>query len=111
METTTSQGLTLNPPTAIATKAVIAMDSTVTANIEPPMTAGRLLADLHPFSIDIDATTGDAWTCTGTCGVHPVRAREARGAVPRLELYSPSDSAWDAALLLPRFSASRPAIQ
>ena len=79
--------------------------------IEPPMTAGRLLADLHPFSIDIEATTGDAWTCTGACGVHPVRAREARGAVPRLELYSPSESAWNAALLLPRFSASRPAIQ
>jgi len=79
--------------------------------IEPPMTAGRLLADLRPFSIDIAAAIGDAWNCTGVCGVHPVHPRDARGAVPRLEFQAPQDSAWDASLLLPRFSASRPAIQ
>jgi hypothetical protein len=79
--------------------------------IEPPMTAGRLLSDLHPFSVDIEATAGDAWTCTGPCGVHPVHARDAGGQVPRLEFRAASDSAWNASLLLLRFSASPPAIR
>lgn len=79
--------------------------------IDPPMTAGRLLADLHPFSIDIEAAAGNAWTCTGTCGVHRTFAHGAENAAPALELPDPSESAWDAVLLLPRFSASRPAIE
>jgi erythromycin esterase-like protein len=79
--------------------------------IDPPMTAGRLLADLQPFSIDIGAAAGNAWNCTGTCGVHPTFARGAGNAAPSLEFLDPSESAWDAVLLLPRFSASPPAIE
>jgi hypothetical protein len=78
--------------------------------IDPPMTAGRLLADFRPFSIEIEASTGEAWNCTGTCGVHRVRSRDQGASAPSLELQG-EDAPWDAMLLLPEFSASRPAIE
>ena len=78
--------------------------------VELPMTAGRRLADLQPFSVDIEAATGEAWTCSGTCNVHPVVDRGAGAAAPSLELQDTSESPWNSVLLLPRFSASRPAI-
>ncbi len=78
--------------------------------IKPPMTAGRYLADLHPLSINIVAGGGDAWNCSGRdCGVHPIYGpgtqREAT-----LAFADPSESAWDATLTLPRFTASLPAV-
>lgn len=79
--------------------------------IEPPMTAGRHLADLHPFSIDIEALRGMAWTCQdGTCTTHEYRAKPGMQA-PAIDVATEAGAAWDATLLLPAFSASPPAIQ
>jgi hypothetical protein len=79
--------------------------------IEPPMTAGRHLADLHPFSIDIEALRGTAWTCQdGTCTTHEYRAKPGMQA-PAIEVATQAGAAWDATLLLPAFSASPPASQ
>lgn len=79
--------------------------------IEPPMTAGRYLSDLHPLSINIDAASGDMWVCMdGECGAHPVFAHGA-GSLTTLEYSKPAESAWDATLTLPRFTASPPAIR
>lgn len=78
--------------------------------IEPPMTAGRFLADLHPLSINIDAAGGDAWNCWGRdCGAHPMYDRGTPRAAT-LAFANPSESAWNATLTLPRFTASRPAV-
>ncbi|WP_166212204.1 ChaN family lipoprotein [Cognatiluteimonas telluris] len=77
--------------------------------IEPPMTAGRHLADLHPFSIDIEALGGTAWTCqAGRCGAHAYRAKPGMHA-PAIDIATDVGTAWDATLLLPAFTASPPA--
>ena len=77
--------------------------------IEPPMTAGRYLADLHPLSINISAANGEVWACMNGCGVN---AMPNHGAIsePTLELTEPSKSAWNATLTLPKFTASPPAV-
>jgi hypothetical protein len=75
----------------------------------PPTTMARHLADLHPVSIVFRAVQGDFWACQGTCGRHPVTPGRAPIAEPSLERNDPGDS-WDYLLLLPRFTASRPAI-
>jgi hypothetical protein len=78
--------------------------------IEPPMTAGRLLADLHPFSIDIEALGGSAWTCqAGRCGAHAYHATPGMHA-PAIDNAADAGAAWDATLRLPAFTASPPAI-
>lgn len=78
--------------------------------IELPMTAGRYLADLHPLSINIDAAGGDAWYCMGrACGVHPMLDRGVLHEAT-LEASAPPNSAWDATLTLPSFTASPPAV-
>lgn len=80
--------------------------------IDPPMTAGRFLSDLHPLSINIGAASGDMWVCMdGECGAHPVLVRGDAGAEPTLERTKPAESAWDATLILPRFRASPPAVR
>lgn len=77
--------------------------------IEPPMTAGRYLADLHPLSIDIEAATGAFWACiAGECRPQALHPRP--GASPGLTVAKSSPSAWDAELVLPRLTASPPAI-
>lgn len=77
--------------------------------IEPPMSAGRHLADLQPLSIDIDARTGAYWACTdGACRQQYVRP--SKGPAPELDAHAASESAWDATLMLPRFTASPPAV-
>ena len=78
--------------------------------IEPPMTAGRYLADLHPLSINISAATGEAWVCMDReCRPHTMRNK---GVIEEatLELAEPSKSAWNATLTLPKFTASPPAV-
>ncbi|GAA5003109.1 calcium-binding protein [Pseudoluteimonas lycopersici] len=79
--------------------------------IEPPMTVGRYLADLAPQSINIGAANGDAWNCAQDgCRAHSLTARPAI-AQATLKQLPPTESAWDAELTLPRFTASPPAIQ
>jgi hypothetical protein len=78
--------------------------------IEPPMTAGRHLADLRPFSIDIEALRGTAWTCRDdSCAAHEYRAKPG-GRAPAIDIANGAGAAWDATLLLPAFTASPPAI-
>ena len=78
--------------------------------IEPPMTAGRHLADLGAVSIDVSAANGEYSACMdGSCGPHPVHPRRAQ-ADASLEKESPSQSAWDFSLTLPRFHVSPPAV-
>jgi len=78
--------------------------------IEPPMTAGRFLADLNPVSIDVSAAHGEYSACTaGRCGPHAVVERRPQ-TEPVLERQPPSESAWDFSLTLPRFHESRPAV-
>jgi hypothetical protein len=74
--------------------------------IEPPMTAGRYLADLAPLSVDVQAAHGAYWACRADgCRVQAVRPHGARGLSRNGE-----DSAWDFELVLPRFTPSPPAI-
>lgn len=78
--------------------------------IEPPMTAGRYLADLQPVSIDIGAATGEFWACRQkVCGRQAVFPRTAQSE-PALVETPPTESAWDFTMTLPRFHASTPAI-
>lgn len=78
--------------------------------IEPPMSAGRHLADLQPLSIDIDARAGAYWACMGgACRQQAVRA--SNEPAPALDAHAASESAWDATLLLPRFTPSPPAVR
>jgi hypothetical protein len=78
--------------------------------IEPPMTAGRYLADLGPLSIDVEGASGAYWACVaGGCRVQRIEGR-APQREPLLEHHG-SDSAWDAALVLPHFTPSPPAIE
>ena len=77
--------------------------------IEPPMSGGRYLADLHPLSIDIDARTGSYWVCIGgRCRQQAVRG--SHGPAPTMDIHATSESAWDATLVLPRFTPSPPAV-
>lgn len=77
--------------------------------IEPPMTAGRYLADLGAISIDVSAASGEYSACTArSCGPHPVMERGSQ-AEPSLAKEAPSESAWDFTLTLPRFHVSPPA--
>jgi erythromycin esterase-like protein len=77
--------------------------------IEPSMSAGRYLADLQPLSIDIDARTGAYWACVAAaCRKQAVRA--SNGPAPELATHAASESAWDATLLLRRFTPSPPAV-
>lgn len=77
--------------------------------IEPPMTAGRYLADLAPLSIDIRGLSGAHWACAqGHCRVQ-AEAPLPAGTMPGLQRNG-ADSAWDYDLLLPRFTPSPPAI-
>lgn len=77
--------------------------------IEAPMSAGRYLGDLHPLSIDIGARTGAFWACmAGRCRQQAVRA--SNGPAPEIDAHVPSDSGWDATLLLPMFTPSPPAV-
>ena len=78
--------------------------------IEPPMTVGRYLAGLAPYSINIGAANGDAWNCAQDgCRAHPLTARPAIKQATLKQL-PPAESAWDAELTMPRFTASPPAI-
>jgi erythromycin esterase-like protein len=77
--------------------------------IEPPMSAGRHLADQQPLSIDIDARTGAYWACTdGACRQQAVRP--SNGPAPELDAHAALESAWDATLMLPSFTPSPPAV-
>lgn len=74
-----------------------------------PETMGHHLADLAPLSVEIRAGEGDFWICQARCGISPVRN-------PRhVEAPSLTDNegagSWDLTLLIPRFSASRPAVE
>lgn len=78
--------------------------------IKPPMTAGRYLADLHPLSINIDAASGQAWNCSGhDCAANPVldRGRQDQAV---LVFSESTESAWNAILTMPEFTASPPAV-
>lgn len=76
--------------------------------IEPPMTAGRYLRDLDPFSINVHAGAGESVACTQmVCRVQSLGA-QAAGTMPRLER-SPPGEPWHAFLILPVFTASPPA--
>lgn len=80
--------------------------------IEPPISAGRLLADLHPVSIDVRGLSGAYWACAdrGRCAVQTVTPSATGSlAAARLE-HNAADDAWDFTLLLPRFMPSAPAI-
>jgi erythromycin esterase-like protein len=75
-----------------------------------PTTMARHLADLHPVSINVGAAQGDFWACQDTCGRHlAMQGRHPSIAEPSLERNDPGDT-WDYLLMLPRFSASEPAI-
>lgn len=77
----------------------------------PPKTVGGHLADLSPLSIVVRANGGSFWTCMrGQCGERPViPGAAATGALPRVE-ENGVGAAWRLTLLLPRFTASPPAI-
>ena len=78
--------------------------------IKLPMTVGRYLVDLHPLSINIDAAGGEAWSCMGReCKPHAMPTRRSP-PVATLEFHGASESAWDATLTLPVFTASLPAL-
>ena len=79
--------------------------------IEPPVTAGRRLADLAPLSIDVRGATGAFWACqVERCEVRPVAPPDTpRPATARLERNA-ADDAWDATLVLPHLTPSMPAI-
>ena len=86
------------------------MFSTEGKPIEPPMTVGRYLADLAPYSINIGAANGDAWNCMQDgCRAHSLMGRPAIAQAMLAQL-PPDESAWDAELTLPRFTISPPAI-
>lgn len=75
----------------------------------PPTTMARHLADLHPVSIEFRALQGDAWTCQETCGRHAFPTANRSMTAPTLEHHDPGDS-WDYVMVLPRFTASPPAV-
>ena len=77
--------------------------------IELLPSAGQQLSDLAPWSVRIDAAQGNAWFCGHKgCGVNPLLDRGAQHSA-NLEWMGPQEG-WDAQLLLPRFTASPPAI-
>lgn len=76
----------------------------------PPTTMARHLADLHPVSIEFRALQGDAWTCHGRdCGPHALPQAPRSITEPSIERQDPGAS-WDYLMVLPRFTASKPAI-
>jgi erythromycin esterase-like protein len=72
------------------------------------VTAGRALADLAPVSIDIRGASGEFWACRQSCAKQPVASPRTLPA-PSLERNAPG-SGWDYTLVLPRLTASPPAI-
>lgn len=77
--------------------------------IELPTPMGRHLSDLEPLSIVFRASAGDYWACQKTCGVQQVNGIAGATDQPRLSHSDDGDS-WDMELLLPRFTASPPAV-
>ena len=78
--------------------------------IEPPITAGRYLADLAPLSIDVEGASGAYWACTaGACRVQAIGGMATQRG-PTLMRNAP-DNAWDVTLVLPHFTPSPPAIR
>jgi erythromycin esterase-like protein len=78
--------------------------------IEPPMSAGRYLADLMPLSIDVEGARGGYWSCTAQgCHVQTIAGPASRQR-PTLQRNG-RDNAWDVTLVLPRFTPSAPAIR
>ena len=76
----------------------------------PPVTMARHLADLHPVSIVLRAMGGAAWTCHGRdCSAHPVPQAPRPIAAPTIEREEPG-APWDWLVVLPRFTASVPAV-
>jgi hypothetical protein len=74
-----------------------------------PVTMARRLADLHPASVDIRAMQGDMWVCQDTCGVHALPPPKRTIDAPELVRNDPG-STWDDRIVLPRFTASLPAV-
>lgn len=75
---------------------------------DAPITLGRHLQDLSPLSIDIRAARGEFWACQQVCEPHAVRTPAANTReIPGVSEAGPS---WDRRLMLPRFSASPPAV-
>lgn len=76
----------------------------------PPKTVGRHLADLSPLSIVFRAKEGTFWACRGgECGEQHIQAGGAMGDLPRVERNG-ADGSWMLTMLLPRFTASPPAV-
>ena len=77
----------------------------------PPRTVARYRVDLRPFSVVFRAAGGTFWTCRGgRCGEHDVLANPTGESLPRIEHHAPEDP-WMLTMLLPRFTASPPAIR
>jgi hypothetical protein len=77
----------------------------------PPRTVARHLADLRPLSIVFRAAEGTFWACRdGHCGERAVLANSLGEPLPRIEHHPPGEP-WMLTMLLPRFTASPPAIQ
>lgn len=75
-----------------------------------PKTTGAYLADLAPWSLRIDGAEGSMWVCfsTADCGIRPITNGSPQ-AQPKVDVLG-AEEPWDARLLLPRFTASPPAI-
>lgn len=71
------------------------------AKFQTPM--GSHLADLSPYSVDVNAVAGEFWACAPGCGPQPARASSSRSG-PASGAFRDS---FDYQVVLPRFTPAR----
>jgi len=70
---------------------------------------GYRIRDLNPLAVNIDFHAGWAWACTPKCGVNKFGAASSSGDAPRVDRLVNDPEGHDAAVVLPKVTASPPA--